>query len=81
MIKNNKKELISAGIKKASALAGIKGADKITKEIPVSKEEATEKVKEKANEEVEKAKIKATEKAKDEVKDKAGDALKGLFGR
>lgn len=77
LIKDNKKQLIATGVKKAAELSGIKGAEKITNNIPTSKEE----VKEKVNQEIEVAKEKATEKAKEEVKNKAGNALKGLFGK
>ncbi len=81
LIKDNKKQLISTGIKKAAELSGIKGAEKITSNIPASTQEAKEKVTEKINQEIEVAKEKATEKAKEEVKNKAGNAIKGLFGR
>ncbi|MCB9426034.1 MAG: AsmA family protein [Flavobacteriales bacterium] len=81
LIKDNKEQLISGGVKKAAQLSGIKGAEKITENIPTSKEELKEKATEKVNEEVDKAKDKAVEKAKEEAKNKAGNAIKGLFGR
>lgn len=85
LIKDNKKQLISGGVKKAAELSGIKGAEKITENLPASTEEAKEMAKEKVNQEVEKAKEKAVEEAKakaaEEAKKKAGNAIKGLFGR